>query len=498
MKMKSILFLNIICICFQNAFAQEAQTINDTIYSEVLNEEREITIKLPVSYDQESNEKYDVIYLTDGEWNEYPFSFIYKFAQDESYVPPAIIVSVKNKYIDGANQRDRDFLPVKVPQPAISGGADNFLDFLEQELMPYINTNYKTNGHNSLYGHSYGGLFTAYALLTRPAVFDYYYATDPAFWFNDEYIIQLAGEKLESLPPGKVFWVAGITESHKGMKIDKMDSVLQAKAPENLHWKVVTYPNEKHNSVRLKAMYDGIKYVYSGYTTSPMMIHPMGGTLMPDSAIGIFIQNQGNARYTLDGSTPTSESMGIRSLDEIKGPVQLSVKSFSTSGRYDHLISEEFKTGEAVKSVKKTRKAEAGGLRYSFYKGSFEKIPDFDDMKPEQKGIANDTFRISKLGDTDLACLFEGYLEIDQTGNYIFFLRSDDGSRLYINEQLIINNDGIKTQPEPKSYVVPLEVGFHQIRIEYFQYKDGKDFSLRYVKPNRYQSERIPNSKLYH
>lgn len=268
--MKKAISITILSICISmflnSVFAQNSTSIADSIYSEILQEQRSIKINLPVGYDPESEKEYEVIYLTDREWAENLFTYIYKFAQDENYVPEVIIVAVRNKYIDGANQRDRDLLPVHVPQPAISGGADKFLSFFKNELMPYIDKTYKTNGKNSLYGHSYGGTFVAYALLSAPDLFESYYSTDPALSYNDNYIIKLAAERIESLPPGKMLWMAGITETYKRMKINLMDSVLQKKAPENLRWKVVTYPNEKHNSVRLKAMYDGIKFSYSDYS----------------------------------------------------------------------------------------------------------------------------------------------------------------------------------------------------------------------------------------
>jgi predicted alpha/beta superfamily hydrolase len=67
-------------------------------------------------------------------------------------------------------------LPVHVPQPVISGGAANFLAFFKDELIPYIDRAYPTNGTNSLCGHSYGGLFVLYALLSEPQLFGSYYA----------------------------------------------------------------------------------------------------------------------------------------------------------------------------------------------------------------------------------------------------------------------------------------------------------------------------------
>ena len=490
------LILLILIICSANVRSQSV--VKDSIYSEILKEQRDINIVLPQGFDPGSDIKYEVIYLADGEWTEYPFSFIYKYAQDQDYVPPAILVAVKNRYIDGANQRDRDFLPVHIPQPAISGGADNFLAFLKNELMPYIDKKYNTSGTNSLYGHSYGGLFSMYALLAMPDLFDTYYATDPAFWYNDEYVIKLAGEKLKSLPAEKILWIAGITETYKGMRIDKMDSVLQLKAPGSLHWKVVTFPNEKHNSVGLKGIYDGIKFSNSGYTNSSFTFHPMNGILMPDSSIQIFTtQNFPEINYTTDGNEPTRNSQKVKSGISITAPAQLTVKSFSLGGKYDHLSKGKFEIGEMLKSIKKPRKALPGGLHYSWYKGTFEQLPDFKRLKPDKSGVADSTFKMSDLGESDFACLFEGYFEAESDGHYIFLAGSNDGSKLFLGDKLIIDNDGVKSLPDLKSYVLPLEKGFYPVRLEYFQKEGAKDLNLYYVKPGTTSGDIIPLRLLY-
>jgi len=86
-----------------------------------------------------------------------------------------------------------------VENNALSGGAEKFLSFLKTELIPYIDKTYPTNGTNSLYGHSYGGLFSMYAFLAEPELFECCFATDPSFWWNNDYVIKLASERLESM-----------------------------------------------------------------------------------------------------------------------------------------------------------------------------------------------------------------------------------------------------------------------------------------------------------
>ena len=76
------------------ARAQEPTIINDSIFSKALNEQRKIKIRLPEEYKPGSDAKYDVVYMIDGEWNFDNFSFIYKFAKDEKFLPPLIFVAL--------------------------------------------------------------------------------------------------------------------------------------------------------------------------------------------------------------------------------------------------------------------------------------------------------------------------------------------------------------------------------------------------------------------
>jgi enterochelin esterase-like enzyme len=114
----SLLIFSLVLILqtFSVSYTQDHPVISDSIYSSLLKEERSIKVLLSDTYKPGLGEKYEVIYLTDREWAMDLFSFVYKFAKSEYFVPPAIIVAIPNRYINKANQRDRDFLPVHVPE----------------------------------------------------------------------------------------------------------------------------------------------------------------------------------------------------------------------------------------------------------------------------------------------------------------------------------------------------------------------------------------------
>jgi predicted alpha/beta superfamily hydrolase len=496
----SVTLILVLFIQLSGVSAQNNSVINDSIYSNILQEERSIKVILPDSYKPGSSEKYEVIYLTDGEWVAELFPFIYRFAKGENYVPPAIIVALPNTYINNANQRDRDFLPVHVESPAISGGGDKFISFLKDELIPYIDKTYPTNGTNSLYGHSYGGLFAVYTLLSEPELFLTYYATDPPLGWNNDYVIKLASERLDKLPPDKILWIAGINETYKGMGIDRMDSVLKHKAPQSLHWKVATFPNEKHNSVRLKAMYDGIKFSYSGYSGGAIQFHPMNGIVLKDKPATIFlIDNYPDLRYTLDGSEPDRTSPEADSRIILNGPAQLVLKSFSASGKYDLMAKGDFTPGETLSASPKPKRINSGGLKYACYEGTWDKMPDFKKLKPVQTGIADSLFSFKNLPlKANFACLFEGYIEIDEDGYYIFATSTKNASRFYLGNKLIIDEDSIHPSEVTQSFIIPLEKGFYPVRLEYFQKDADPSLQLIYLKPGAENPAPVPYKHQYH
>jgi hypothetical protein len=105
---------------------------------------------------------------------------------------------------------------------------------------------------------------------------------------------------------------------------------------------------------------------------------------------------------------------------------------------------------------------------------------------------------LTNSGKTNFACLFEGYFEIVKDGYYIFALVSNDGSKLFLDEKLIIDNDGVHSTESVKSFVLPLEKGFYPVRVECFQ-KDGSSvLQLLYLGPETENVTRFPFKYQYY
>lgn len=157
-----------------------------TLYSQIVGQEYRLQISLPLGY-RDSAQHFPVVYLLDAQWD---FPLVHAIIGEQYYdgfVPGLILVGLtwggENPNPDVL--RRRDFTPSEEAGGGDSGGGKNFLSFFEQELIPYIDKHYRTAESRTLAGSSLGGLFTLYALLTRPHLFDNFIATSPATpWDN--------------------------------------------------------------------------------------------------------------------------------------------------------------------------------------------------------------------------------------------------------------------------------------------------------------------------
>ena len=96
-------------------------------------------------------------------------------------------------------------------------------------------------------------------------------------------------------------------------------------------------------------------------------------------------------------------------------------------------------------------------------------MPNFRKLTPIFEGVATDLNVESRQPWPDnWGMVFEGDFEIDQPGDYTFYLNSDDGSKLYIDDQLVIDNDGDHSLLELKN-ATKLTAGTHKLRIEFFE-----------------------------
>ena len=149
-----------------------------------------IDVSLPKGY-YESDQKYPAIYVLDGNRFFSIVAGIMKLLHTGMDAPKVIVVGIGYKTdLEHAKFRSRDYLPTSVEELTYSGGASKFLSFMEEELIPSIENNYRVNGDRILSGMSYSGLFTMYTLFTKPSLFNNYLIGSPSLYYDNEIIFK--------------------------------------------------------------------------------------------------------------------------------------------------------------------------------------------------------------------------------------------------------------------------------------------------------------------
>lgn len=265
-KLSIIVFLTFLTAFYHRVHArQDGEDIiigkYRKLYSKILNEERTLLIRLPDGY-EETQERYPVLILMDADNHEY-FMYLASTAgvlANFGRMPHMIVVGIAN------TDRTRDMLPVNVKELPTSGGADNFLRFMTEELVPFINHHYRTAPYRILYGASNAGLFAVYALLTKPEPFHAYIAGSPMIGWCSDFIKQKA-ESLFQMPNplNNFLYIIYGEQDYRRVTSDvpAFIQILETRAPAELEWKVKMIEKEGH--VPYTSLYDGLTAVFHEY-----------------------------------------------------------------------------------------------------------------------------------------------------------------------------------------------------------------------------------------
>lgn len=239
-----------------------------TIHSNILNENRKIYVYTPANH----SEPLPVIYLMDGE-NVALVAGIVDFLYQVNQLPPMIVVGIGNYEYD----RNRDLTPthslfqMNGTTDSVfwktSGGGENFLKFIKDELMSYVEKNYNPSPYKIFFGHSLGGLMTYYTLLNHPEMFNSYIAVSPALWCDKESIFKNSDKLLQNkvLKNKSFFFSDGNEGAQFHKSVNKLHLLLQQKKVTGLRYKYIPYPKETHNSELVKATQDGLNFVIGNW-----------------------------------------------------------------------------------------------------------------------------------------------------------------------------------------------------------------------------------------
>ncbi|MFK7954075.1 MAG: alpha/beta hydrolase-fold protein [Ekhidna sp.] len=275
---KIFIALLLLSIVISQAKSQNVESISigtkHTLRSSILEEDREYWVSLPDSYDQAevSYKKYPILFILDGNVHFKSIAGMANYMSSDSYrswkIPEMIIVGIKN--ID----RRRDYTPDKVVtvRKNNTGGGEAFLSFLERELIPELDQNYRTEPYRILFGHSLGGLLAAHAYTKEETLFNSFIAVDPSFGTWDE---DLMDKKLDAVTEHSFDRFIYIATANWGKRnIRNRDrhvrfyEALNSKCEGNFPAKIEYFENENHSSVPTIAFYNGISSIFEGYGIS--------------------------------------------------------------------------------------------------------------------------------------------------------------------------------------------------------------------------------------
>jgi hypothetical protein len=143
------------------------------------------------------------------------------------------------------------------------------------------------------------------------------------------------------------------------------------------------------------------------------------------------------------------------------------------------------------------------GLTVSYFKGSgWKQLPAFGKLTPAKKWnsyeFSVDEKTISPLqekGNSTFGLVYDGYIQIDKPGEYRFSTQSDDGSKLFINDKAVVNNDGDHGVTEEAGDIT-LEAGLQKIKVEFFNAAGGYWLDVFYKGPG-IPKQLVPANKLF-
>lgn len=306
--------LTSLAICLFICFTSYAQTVGlndgqiqigsvDSIYSDILGEQRPFWVSVPRSAEN-SKRTYPVVYVLDGTAHFYStVGMIHQLsvANGNTILPEMIVVGIPNV------NRVRDLTPSQVPYMPSSGGAENFTNFIEKELIPFIESKYPVTPYRTLVGHSWGGLFVLNTLVYHTGIFDNYVAIDPSIRWDNLNFFNSATQKLQKGSfDKKSLHLSVANRLPKGLDLntvmedtlkssEHMRTTLQfVKVCENtsgleFDWKF--YENDNHNGVPFIAMYGAFRYLFEWYNFDEEVLFREGQNMTVDELMDMVINH---------------------------------------------------------------------------------------------------------------------------------------------------------------------------------------------------------------
>jgi hypothetical protein len=239
------------------------------IRSEVLGEDRVAWVRTPASY-ATSDSRFPVVYLTDAEAQFVHTAVTAEFLARNGRMPEVIVVGITT------TDRTRDLTPTRaaMPRPGgpprelpTAGGADRFLEFLERELIPKIESTYRTVPYRVFAGHSFGGLFAMHAWTARPNLFHAVVAVSPTLVWDDRLIARRVRQTATDPRTARRSLV--VTVGNEGPEADRafaeLRTVFEKQDLPRIDATFLCFPDDDHGSVVLPSHVAAFKAIFADW-----------------------------------------------------------------------------------------------------------------------------------------------------------------------------------------------------------------------------------------
>ncbi len=283
MRIQISLFLlgTVLLLCCTSLFGQQVKesirwfemrgTEIRTVHSKITNQDYELIINIPYSYKKDTSKRYPVVYFCDGFYDFALLSMIYADQIYDKTINECFLVgfSYKGENLDYGKLRTHDYTPTSQGLFSPSGGAPDFLKVIEQEFIPFVEKNYRVDtSFRALGGSSLGGLFTLYALFTKPALFNFYIAISPAATWDDDWLFGLEEKyhKHHADLPVSLYMTgaekefADRPEFLQGIK--RLDEVLKKHNYQNFRYKFRILDDAYHASSKPEGYTRGMQFIF--------------------------------------------------------------------------------------------------------------------------------------------------------------------------------------------------------------------------------------------
>ena len=198
-------------------------------------------------------------------------------------------------------------------------------------------------------------------------------------------------------------------------------------------------------------------------------------------------------RYTLDRSTPSASSSLAAGPIRLTNTTVVSARCFRDGKPVSGTLQKTFTKVSPHPAAE--IQGLTNGITYTYFEGDWDSLPPFQAMKPAKEGTLPGFDLSPKKQPEYFGFVYDGFVRIPQNGVYAFFIASDDGSRLYVDDALVVDNDGLHGMDE-RSGVTALSAGIHPIRVAFFQKTGGVGLTVSFKGPG-IEKKTIPPETLF-